>query len=284
MRIVMTILNQSSKLSFDADTALTATVKGWVGVALIGQWAFAFYILSLYALPSLMGETGVTHQFLPGRGFINESTFTSILFLGHILPAAIMALSGLFQLFPTIRNNYPRFHRWNGRLFFSLGLSGALTGLYLTWGEGFRFSDAGSIGVTVNGLLILVAIFFAWKTAIQKRFATHQRFAVHSFLLVNAVWTFRLYLISWFVVNQGANGNTRTIDGPADITLSFASYLLPMLVAELYFAAKRSHSDRVKWGAVLVTTAGVAITLLGVISAIGMMWMPRLESVFFALF
>jgi hypothetical protein len=47
--------------------------------------------------------------------------------------------------------------RWNGRMFLTLGLLGALTGLYLTWVRGSRLSDIGSIGLTLNGLLILLA-------------------------------------------------------------------------------------------------------------------------------
>ena len=252
--------------------------------AFFGQWMFAFYILSLYALPTLFGKTELTHQLLPGQGIENKPTFDGIVFFSHVLPAAIMAMSGMFQLIPRIRNKYPKFHRINGRLFFILGVSGALTGLYMTWVVGMRFSDIGSMGITLNGILIPIFIYFAWRTACKRDFAAHQRFAVHSFLLVNAVWTFRLYLMGWFVINQGPLGNSNNIDGPADIAISFACYLLPMLIAELVFWAKRPRNNAIKWTVSFFAVFGAAITAIGVLSATFMMWWPRISKVITTLF
>jgi hypothetical protein len=220
---------------------------------------------------------------LPGHGVKDKGAVDSVVYFSHILPAALMALSGMFQLFPAIRRKYPKFHRINGRMFFVFAISGALTGVYLTWGAGLRFSDLGSMGVSLNGLLIPIAIYFAWRTARNKQFKLHQRFAIHSFLLVNGVWTFRLYIMAWFIINQGPNGNSANIDGPADIGLSFASYLLPMMIAELVFWAQRHHSNRVKWGVSLVAALGTLLTLIGVVSASLMMWFPRVSKVLAAL-
>ncbi len=281
---MLTLQNNLAKRSVSSQSVLDNVVKCWVVIALFGQWLFAIYIFTLYALPSLVSQPQVTHEMLPGQGITHKNTFDGFVFFTHIVPAALMALSGLLQLLPQIRNKYPKFHRYNGRLFFILGVSGALTGLYLTWVTGLRFSDLGSLGVTVNGLLIPVAIFFAWRTAVKNNFKLHQRFAVHSFLLVNGVWSFRLYLMAWFVVNQGPLGNSSKIDGPADIALSFACYLLPMLIAELVFWAKRQHSERIKWGVVCVSAFGVLITLIGVAAATMMMWLPRIKDVIVALF
>ena len=141
-----------------SEKTLNNIVKCWVVVALLGQWLFAAYILSIYALPTLFGNSELTHSLSPGQGVNAKNGVDSFIFFAHILPAALMAMSGLFQLFPVIRRKYPKFHRYNGRMFLVLGLSGAFTGLYLTWGAGFRFSDIGSLGVTFNGILILSLI------------------------------------------------------------------------------------------------------------------------------
>lgn len=277
----MQVLTQRFRFSaISPDKVLSNIVKSWIGVALFGQWLFAAYIISLYALPTLiMGNASLTLDLSPAGGAKAENNFNSITFFVHVLPAALMAMSGLLQLFPSIRRNYPKFHRYNGRMFFVLGLSGAFTGLYLTWGAGFRFSDIGALGITLNGLLIPIAIIFAWRTAIKKQLKAHQRFAVHSFLLVNGVWTFRLYLMGWYVINQGANGNTKTIDGPADIALSFACYLLPMAIAEFVFWAQRTRNQGIKWLACGVVSLGVIVTFIGVSAATMMMWYPRINSV-----
>jgi hypothetical protein len=274
------LMDKVSDVSVSPEQVLNKIVKCWVVVALMGQWLFAGYILSIYALPTLFGDPALTFSLSPGQGVNAKSSVDIFIVFAHILPAALMAMSGLFQLFPTIRRKYPKFHRYNGRMFFTLGLSGAFTGLYLTWVAGFRFSDIGSLGVTLNGILIPIAIYFAWKFAITKKFVAHQRFAIHSFILINGVWSFRLYLMAWFLVNQGANGNSSAIDGPADITLSFASYLLPMIIAEIIFWAQRNKSHNIKWAASCFAAIGVTITVIGVFAAGTMMWFPRIKQAF----
>ncbi|MEI4551792.1 DUF2306 domain-containing protein [Pseudoalteromonas spongiae] len=281
---MQSLLADGVKNGLSPQLILDKSVKTWFVTALFGQWMFALYILILYVMPTIAGNSEVTHNLLPGQGVQDKRVFDGVVFFSHVVPAIILALCGISQLVPTIRNNYPRFHRINGRIFFILGISGAVTGLYLTWVTGMRFSDIGSMGITLNGILIPTFIYFAWRTACKKQFNLHQRFAVHSFLLVNGVWTFRLYLMGWFVVNQGPLGNSRNLDGPADIAMSFACYLLPMFIAELVFWAKRANNLAVKWLVAFVSVFGAAITLIGVGAATMMMWLPRIDKVFNALF
>lgn len=280
---MQTLISRSNDSWLSVDSLLNKSIKAWIAIALCGQWLFAAYIFSLYALPSLVGQSDVTSQLAPSTVSREKNTLESVILFSHVLPAILMALSGLLQLFPRIRQKYPKFHRINGRMFFVLGISGALTGLYLTWGGGFRLSDIGSLGLTLNGILIPIFITMAWRTARNKQFDLHQRFAVHSFLLVNGVWSFRLYLMGWFIVNQGPNGNTATLDGPADIFISFACYLFPMAIVELYFMAKKSRHLGLKWVATSCTTFGAIITFVGVIAASMMMWFPRIGNVVSAL-
>ena len=281
---MQSLLADGVKNGLSPQLILDKSVKTWFVTALFGQWMFALYILILYVMPTIAGNSEVTHNLLPGQGVQDKRVFDGVVFFSHVVPAIILALCGISQLVPTIRNNYPRFHRINGRIFFILGIRGAVTGLYLTCVTGMRFSDIGSMGITLNGILIPIFIYFAWRTACKKQFNLHQRFAVHSFLLVNGVWTFRLYLMGWFVVNQGPFGNSRNLDGPADIAMSFACYLLPMFIAELVFWAKRTNNLAVKWLVTFMSVFGAAITLIEVGAATMMMWLPRIEKVFNALF
>ena len=156
-----------------------------------------------------------------------------------------------------------------------LGLSGALTGLYLTWLRGTRLDDFSAIGISVNGVLILIAIYLAWRYAIEGKFAQHQRWAVHAFFLVNAVWTLRLFIMAWYLTTGGI-GMSSQMDGPADIALSFGCYLLPMLLAELYFWAKRQKDVKQKWAVFSTMVIGCIVTAIGVTSAILFMWLPRI--------
>ncbi len=241
-------------------------IMTWGGIALIGQWLFSAYIFILYAMPLVLGITKQAELVSPTSGYDASGSVQSAVFFGHIIPAIILAISGLFQLIPQMRKRFVHFHRWNGRIFFTLGL-------------GLRLSNLGAMGITLNGLLIPIAVILAWKYAVSQQFAQHRRFAVHSFLLVNGVWTFRLYLMGWYMLNQGKNGNTSTLDGPVDIFFSFACYLLPMLVAELYFWAVRQTLERVKWLITGLFILGSGITLLGIVAAFIMMWYPRVNKI-----
>jgi hypothetical protein len=250
--------------------------RTWVFVALLGQWIFALYIFIAFGLAALTGDPTSANTSNMITGYIADDSVGNSMLLLHLLPAFVLSFCGIFQLLPYIRKHYPSIHKWNGRIFLSLGLSGAITGLSLTWVRGSRLSDIGSIGITLNGILIVIAIFFVWKFARKRKFAAHARWAIHAFILVNAVWTFRLYLMSWFIVNQGPNGNTANIDGPADIALSFACYLLPMFVAEVYFWAKRKHQGYPVVIANSLMLLGVLLTTLGVVAATMLMWLPRI--------
>jgi hypothetical protein len=163
-------------------------------------------------------------------------------------------------------------------MFLSLGLMGVLSGLYLTWVRGARLSDVGSWGITLNGILIVIAVVFTWRYARAKQFDVHMRWAVHALLLVNGVWFFRLYLMAWYVANQGANGNTENLDGPMDIFISFACYGIPMIIAECVFWAKRQKQGFRIWAVSALTVMGASITLLGVVAVIFMMWIPRISA------
>lgn len=252
----------------------------WVITALFGQWVFATYIGLQFAIPVFSGsgqEQAFSHMI---KGYIEGDKSGNFILFAHVLPAGILSICGILQLIPYFRKHYPRFHRFNGRLFLTLGLAGALTGLYLSWVRDTRLSDIGAIGITLNGLLIPIAVFFAWKFARQKRFDLHQRWAIHAFLLVNGVWMFRLFLMGWFLVNQGPNGNNSTLDGPADIFFSFACYLLPMAFAELVFWVKRqTQMLKVHIASVLVL-CGLVATIVGVVAATLMMWSPRIMAIF----
>lgn len=262
-----------------ADRALQISLSSWVGIALIGQWLFAAYISVMYALPALTGNFAAANQARPITGYVAGDDWGNAMLFAHVLPAAWLSLAGMLQLLPVIRRRWPTLHRWNGRLFLAMGLLGALTGLYLTWVRGSRLSDLGAIGITLNGLLIPVAVLLAWQAARARQFMQHRRWAIHAFLLINGVWTFRLYLMGWYLVNQGQNGNTNQLDGPMDLFFSVACYALPMLVAELWLWAQRQALPSPKWWVTGVLTTGALITLLGVVGATLAMWLPRIGRV-----
>lgn len=282
MRLKMnkSINNLASTNDSLAKRWIALAIRCWVGVVLIGQWMFAIYIFAQFTWPFMSGtidESQFRHMI---KGYVNGETFNNTLLLVHVIPVMFVCFSAVLQLIPLIRKRYPTFHRINGRLFLVIGLIGAIGGLYLTWITGSRLSNLGALGVTINGLLIPIAIFLAWRFALNKNFTLHRRFAVHAFILINGVWSFRLYLMGWYLINQGPLGNSSTIDGPADIVLSLASFLLPMAIAELVFRSEKSAQPKTLWTAAIAATFGTLVTLIGVVAASMMMWGPRILAAF----
>lgn len=279
LNVMPTTFMQRIGISSSQDV-LNKAAKSWLIIALVGQWLFALYILTVFAFPFVTGGIGAidfSDMIMGSRegDFVGNTTL-----LTHLIPASLISMGGVIQISPWVRRHYPRFHRWNGRLFLTLGMLGAMTGLYLTWGRGSRLSDIGAYGISLNGVLIIITSILAWRYALIKRIDLHRRFAVHAFLLINGVWTFRLYLMAWFAVNQGSNGNSSTLDGPADIFISYACYMLPMLVAELFFWAQRQQQRYKVISVSAVLFAGTLVTLIGVVAASLFMWLPRITSFF----
>jgi hypothetical protein len=262
-----------------ANQFLHFSVTSWVAITLIGQWFFATYVFVLYVFPIVTGNPELVNLSQPIIGYVKGDTFGNAALFSHVIPAAFLSVGGIIQLLPIIRRKFPAVHRWNGRMFLSLGLIGALSGLYLTWIRDARLSDVGSLGITLNGILIIVAAVFAWRYARAKQFDIHLRWAIHAFILINGVWFFRLYLMAWYMANQGPNGNTSTIDGPMDIFFSYACYGVPMLIAECVFWAKRQKRTSRTWAVFTLTAMGALVTLMGVVAAIIMMWIPRITAV-----
>jgi len=262
--------------SFDPDKILKTTVTIWFAAALLGQLVFAIYVFVRYGLPVVSDEYQHINLSTNITGYVENDLSGNVMLYAHLIPAALMSFGGMLQLWPAARSRWPELHRWNGRMFMLLAVLGSLSGLYLTWLRGSRLSDLGSIGISLNGVLIIVAVIMAWRYALTKNMALHKRCAIHAFFLVNGVWTFRLMLMGWYLANQGPNGNNGTLDGPMDLFFSFACYLLPMLIAELVFWAQRNRSQTVKWWVTGVTVAGCAATIVGVFANIFMSWIPRM--------
>jgi uncharacterized membrane protein YozB (DUF420 family) len=263
-----------SAVSSRSATALRWSIAFWFVLALIGQWLFALYICVEFG-----GKLGLgSLDFFKQDNFYQQTypITAQLLLLMHVSLAAAVNVLGIFQLLPKLRQWKPQWHRWNGRFFLSVGLVGAISGLYLSWGSGARMSNFGAIGITFNGLLILLIAPLAWYYAWRRNFAMHRRLAVHAFMLVSGVWFFRLSIMAWYLINQGPRGNSAKLDGPADIFLSFACYLLPMALAELYFWAERKKEVLAEWIAASVLMLASVLMAVGIAGAAMFMWLPRM--------
>jgi hypothetical protein len=250
------------------------SARAWFVAALASQWIFAIYITWVLARPLLLGDGEAVNRTSLITGHVAGDTLGNASLLGHVLAAAVLNAVGLLQLVPWLRRRWPGWHRTAGRVFMTLALVGVASGLYMTWLRGSRLGEVSAIAISLNGVLIVLAVAMAWRLARQRRFAEHRRWAIRAFLLVGGVWMLRLGLMGWILVNQGPNGNTAQLDGPFDVAWVFGCYLVPLAVAELYFRAERAGPAAQRAVAGLLATCAV-LTLLGTGAAFAFMWLPH---------
>lgn len=127
-----TVWTNRLELTSVADAALKAAVRFWFLVAVIGQWAFLYYMVAFYGPSTLRGhfQAWSKNTFL-FKGYVAGDTAGNLFFATHVFLAAIIAFGGALQLIPQIRERAIFVHRWNGRLFLLTALGVSIDGLYL---------------------------------------------------------------------------------------------------------------------------------------------------------
>jgi len=263
-----------------ADAALKVATRFWFVVALIGQLVFAFALASFYALTTLRGDFHSWRKFIV-HGYVVGDTMGNLAVAIHVTSAVIVMVAGVLQLIPQIRNRFPVFHRWNGRVYMLAAVAISAAGLYMTWIRGTVGDLAQHLGSSLNAVLIWLCAAMALRYALARDFKTHRRWALRLFLVTSASWFLRLALFLSFVVFRGPFGfDPVTFRGPFLTFLAFAQYLFPLAILEIYLRAQ----DRP--GALRrIATAGMLFVLtiaMGAgIFAVGMAkWVPQVKAAY----
>ena len=176
--------------------------------------------------------------------------------------AATITFGGTLQLVPQIRARALPFHRWNGRLYILTAFAISIAGLYLVLVRGTTTTTVGAIAISLNGALIMICAAMAWRYARARNIDTHRRWALRTFVLVSGVWFFRVGLMLWIFLNQGPVGIGENFDGPFIMFWSFANYLLPLAILEIYLRTQTRAGVRGRFGmaaSLLVVTVGTLI-------------------------
>ncbi len=258
-----------------ANKALGGSATLWFLTAVAGQWFFVLYIVSHYSKLALGGVAAMEKSSTPG-GYIAGDTLGNMLVASHLLIAIIVIGGGPLQFMPQIRRRFPTFHRWNGRIYMPAVMVTSIAGIYLTWFRPEVADFAQDSGITLDAVLIIVFAAIAWRYARARQFVQHQRWVMRLFLVVNAVWFFRISLMLWFKLTGGFGIDGKTFTGPFLSFLSFADYLIPLIIFELYLLAKAAAHTLPKYGMAIVLIAATILTAAGTILAAMGMWLPRM--------
>jgi uncharacterized membrane protein len=272
------VMTNRLELSSVADTALTAAARFWFAVTVLGQLVFAFTVASFYALTALRGDYhkwNFTNGYVPGFSMGNTAVVM------HVASAAFVMFAGAVQLVPQIRNRFPVFHRWNGRIYMLTALTLSVAGLYMTWIRGSVGDLSIHLGSTLNAVLIWLCGGMALRYALARDFRTHRRWALRFFLVVSASWFFRIGFFLSFLINKGPFGfDPSTFRGPFLTFMSFAQFLVPLAVLEIYLRAQ----DRP--GALRrMATAGMLFVLTlvmgaGLFAVAMAQWVPQVKAAY----
>jgi len=266
------------ELSSIADKSLRATARFWFVVALVGQFAFAFSIAAFYGLTALRGNFQAWNKIL-AHGYETGATMGNAALVGHILFATVISIAGALQLIPGIRNRFPAFHHWNGRLFVLAAFTQAISGIYLTLSGRRLVGDTTQHVVSVFGaVLIMFCAGMALRYAMARDFTTHRRWALRLFLVASGSWFIRLGFTLTLALFGPIGFDQTTFSGPLLTFWTFAQYLLPLGVLELYLfaqdhpgALRRMATAGVLFVLTLAMGAGIALVTVG-------SWVPNVRA------
>jgi tetratricopeptide (TPR) repeat protein len=215
------------------------------------------------------------------HGYIAGQTMGNIVVRMHIFSAAIIIFAGALQIIPQIRNRFPIFHRWLGRIYMLTAFTLSIAGLYMVWIRGTVGDLSQHLGSTLNAILIMLCAVMALRYALLRDFKTHRRWALRLYLVVSASLFIRAGLFLANLLNQGPFGfDPTTFTGPFLTFMSFAQCLVPLAVLELYLRAQQGHSvaRRMAVAALLfVLTLGMGAGIFTVAAAA---WIPAVKAAY----
>ncbi|RED16947.1 DUF2306 domain-containing protein [Parasphingopyxis lamellibrachiae] len=255
---------------------LSIAAAAWFVVTAIGQWIFVFYVTAFYG-PLLFGKglAGLDETHLPA-GYVPGDLMGNLALGFHLLIAIVIIGGGPLQLIPQIRARFPAFHRYLGRTYVAMAVLTSIAGLFLVWTRGVIGGSVAHIAISLDGLLIILFAVIALRHAIARKIDKHRRWALRLFMVVSAVWFYRIGLMFWFMTTGGIGIDTETFTGPFLTFLFFGQMLVPLAILEIYLRAKDGSSSAGKFaaaGLIGIATFGMVI---GIFAATMGMWLPRI--------
>ncbi|MBZ5538339.1 MAG: DUF2306 domain-containing protein [Acidobacteriia bacterium] len=268
------------ELNSVADTTLKAAARFWFAVAVIGQLVFAFAVASFYGLTALRGDfhgwsKSITHGWVPG------DTMGNFAVAMHLVSAVVTMLAGAVQLIPRVRDRFPAFHRWNGRIYMLTAVAVSMAGLYMTWIRGSVGDLPQHLGSSLMAVLIMLCAAMALRYALARDFKSHRRWALRLYLVVSASLFIRAGLFLSFLLNHGPFGfDPATFRGPFLTFITFAQYLIPLAVLEIYLRAQDRPGVLRR-----MATAGILFVLTlamgtGIVVVTMAKWVPQVKAAY----
>ena len=275
-----TVVLTTNRFELDsiADSALKTAVRFWLIVVVIGQLLFALTVASIYVLAVARGNLLGWNKFM-NVGYVPGDGLGNFFVAAHLGSAVIVILAGMLQLAPQIRLRFPLFHRWTGRLYVVTAFLLSIAGLYMMWLRRTVGDLSQHLGTSVMAVLIMVCAVMALRCALARDFKNHRRWALRLYLVVSASLFIRAGIFLSLLLNRGPfffDGVTFT--GPFLTFISFAQYLVPLTVLELYLRTQ-DHPGAGRRSAMAAGLFVLTIALVGGIFAVTVaVWVPNVKA------
>ena len=274
------VVTNRLELTSVAETTLRAATRFWFAVVLTGQLVFAFTVASFYGLSALRGDfhrwnKSITH------GLVAGDTMGNFAVGMHLFSAVVIILAGILQLAPQIRNRFPVFHRWNGRLYVVTAFTISLAGLYMMWIRGSVGDLSQHLGTSLMAVLIMLCAAMALRYAMARDFKTHRRWALRLYLVVSASLFIRAGLLLSIVLNRGPFGfDPSTFRGPFLTFISFAQYLVPLAILEIYFRIQERGRATGRFAMAAGLFALTVVLVVGIFAVTTAIWLPQVKAAY----
>jgi predicted negative regulator of RcsB-dependent stress response/uncharacterized membrane protein len=272
------VLTNRLELDSVAETALKAAARFWFAVTILGQLVFAFTVASFYALTALRGDYhkwNFTNGYVPGLSMGNTAVIM------NVASAVVIMLAGAVQLVPQVRNRFPVFHRWNGRIYMLTAVTLSVAGLYMTWIRGSVGDLSAHLASTLGAVLIWLCGGMALRYAVARDFRTHRRWALRFFLVASGSWFFRIGFFLSFLVFKGPFGfDPVTFRGPFLTFMSFSQFLIPLAVLEIYLRAQDRPGVLRRMATAGMLFVLTLVMVAGLFAVATAQWVPQVKAAY----
>ena len=260
--------NISDKILQWTKTLLVTMV--WVSAGLFG-----LYILAFYAAPLAGGNLDKWNDLLPNLYREGDTAATSGIGL-HFAAGGIILILGSIQLIDAVRNSYPAFHRWVGRVYVVACLLAAVGGLTFIFVKGTIGGTVMDIGFGLYGVLMFIAGIQTYRHAAARSIDLHRVWALRLYALAIGSWLYRMDYGFWFSFTDRL-GHTEHFTGLFDRVMAFFFYLPNLLVVELFVRSQKGNRTALyNYGVAFILLLTTGFLGLGTYYFTKMYWGPAI--------
>lgn len=222
--------------------AIQLAFNGSIKMLIIIVWSsallFGLYILTFYVAAFEQDEMMKWNENLPGLYQADEPVATSGIGV-HFAAGGLILILGSIQLIGSLRQRFPTFHRWVGRIYVSACLLTAIGGLIFIVINGTIGGIVMDIGFGLYGILMIVSAIQAFLYARTGSFQQHRAWAIRLYTLAIGSWLYRMDYGFWAILADSA-GHSDNFQGPFDYVMDFFFYIPSLMVAEVFIRRKNS--------------------------------------------